>query len=372
MSATAVRDLATTLFGGSSSVSVEDGEAFVTAYAGALSHLRFVDGRTMPSVEVHLWVRELTRIDREAAVAEPSFWWSDDGSAPLGNDDDGERARGFTFPAIYCRHCGRSGWGVALSPANASALDTSDSDIRRGHASKEGRFRPLLLAAREGDAALAAQDADEAVAGNPNLRWFHVARREILTKPPADEAERRDGSVIPVLTHVDADADDSSKKDNCPACQQRDGIRFLGSAIATQLSVAISTLFGSTNLDQSEKKTLVFTDSVQDAAHRAGFVQSRSHSLTVRSMLRHAVGSQATSLDLLADRVIRASRRRRRRSDSASCRPTSRTRTSSSPSGRPGPWPRSRRRFGPGCANASGSTRSSSSAYRPGWAEPSR
>jgi len=130
-----------------------------------------------------------------------------------------------------------------------------------------------------------------------------VSQRRILIAAPVGEAAQ-DGSVLPVLTHVDGDADDDARNDTCPACRQRDGIRFLGSAIATQLSVTLSTLFGSTNLDAREKKTLVFTDSVQDAAHRAGFVQARSHSLTVRSVLREAVGDEARSLDTLADRVI--------------------------------------------------------------------
>ncbi|GAB2776637.1 DEAD/DEAH box helicase [Nocardioides salsibiostraticola] len=297
-----LRDLAETLFP-ASSMSLELRTQFLSAYAGALSHVRKVAGRSMPSVEVHLWVRELTRIDREAVSADPTFWWSDDGSAPLGVDDD-DRSHGSVFPAVYCRHCGRSGWGVALSPADVSTLDTSDTDIRRGHANGEARFRPLLLASREGDQALEDHGTDATQPAFDNLRWFDVNQRRLLAKPPADEQTRRDGSVLPVLTHVDSEADEASKKDFCPACQQRDGIRFLGSAVATQLSVGLSTLFGSVNLDQSEKKTLVFTDSVQDAAHRAGFVQSRSHSLTVRSMLRQAVGDEPRSLDLLAERVI--------------------------------------------------------------------
>lgn len=283
-------------------------ERCVSAYLGALSHVRKVEGRSMPSVELHLWIRELTRIDREAAMS-PAFFWSDDGSAPLGLADEGDSstATGAVFPAVYCRHCGRSGWGVTLSPANSSDLDISDDDIRRDHATGEGRFRALLLARAEGEQALdvaaEAGAAAGAATGVDNLRWFHVAQRQLLAAAPQGEAAQ-DGSVLPVLTHVGVEADDSSRKDQCPACQQRDGIRFLGSAVATQLSVALSTLFGSTNLDATEKKTLVFTDSVQDAAHRAGFVQSRSHSLTVRSVLREAVGGAATSLDMLADRVI--------------------------------------------------------------------
>ena len=76
----------------------------------------------------------------------------------------------------------------------------------------------------------------------------------------------------------------------CPACGAADGIRFLGSAVATQLSVTLSNLFGDKRLDAAEKKALMFTDSVQDAAHRAGFVQARSHSLSLRTALRGALG----------------------------------------------------------------------------------
>ena len=104
--------------------------------------------------------------------------------------------------------------------------------------------------------------------------------------------------MLPVLTLMGPDADEQSTKDFCPACGTADGIRFLGSAVATQLSVTLSNLFGDKNLDPSEKKALMFTDSVQDAAHRAGFVQARSHSLSLRTALRGAIGDGDGELDL--------------------------------------------------------------------------
>ncbi|MDO9354903.1 MAG: hypothetical protein Q7T55_14490, partial [Solirubrobacteraceae bacterium] len=58
-------------------------------YVGVLSHLRADEGRGMPSVELHLWVRELTRLDREAAPA-PAFAWGDDGGIPIDADVDGD------------------------------------------------------------------------------------------------------------------------------------------------------------------------------------------------------------------------------------------------------------------------------------------
>lgn len=286
-----IRDLAHQSFPG---VDPDDAERALAAYVGMLSHLRKEHGRGWPSVELHLWIRELTRIDREAS-GDPVYSWSDDGAVGPVGDEGG--FRGPMLPAIYCRHCGRSGWMLRISPANETDLDLDDEGIRQSHFSGKGRTRPLIHAPGEGDLVLDGADPED------GLRWLHLRTRQMLAKAP-DGADAQDGSVLPVLTHLGVDADEESQKETCPACRQRDGIRFLGSAIATQLSVSLSTIFGSTHLDAVEKKTLVFTDSVQDAAHRAGFVQSRSHSLAVRSMLRAAIGDAAIGLDLLADRVI--------------------------------------------------------------------
>lgn len=256
-----------------------------------LGHVRAVTGRAALSVDVHLWIRELTRIDR-AADSTARFWWGDDGPPVAGLDIEDARP---AFPAVYCRHCGRSGWGVSLAPAGLD-LAADDAAIRRSHAMREGRFRALMYAPAE--AALG-----EATDG---LMWFAVRSRMLLGAPPAeDDPDVRDGWVLPVLTCIGSDAERDSRNDQCPSCGQDDGIRFLGSAIATLLSVSLSTLFGSGELDPAEKKALVFTDSVQDAAHRAGFVQARSHTLTLRAVLREAVSEGPLTLDAIVDEVIR-------------------------------------------------------------------
>ncbi|MFG1918250.1 DEAD/DEAH box helicase [Micromonospora sp. NPDC048898] len=259
-----------------------------------LGHVRAVAGREALALDVHLWVRELTRIDR-AAAATARFRWGDDGPPVAGGDAEDVRP---SFPAIYCRHCGRSGWGVGLAPVGNS-LAVDDDGIRRDHAIKEGRFRPLLYAPAEAAARIEDRERVE------GLVWFSVRNRELLADVAEDDPDLRDGWVLPVLTNVGVDADEQGRKDTCPSCGQEDGIRFLGSAVATLLSVSLSTLFGSPTLDAREKKALVFTDSVQDAAHRAGFVQARSHTLTLRSALRDAVADGALALDALVDEVVR-------------------------------------------------------------------
>jgi ATP-dependent helicase YprA (DUF1998 family) len=278
----------------------EAGGVVLAHLLATLSHVRASFGLEALSVTLHLWVRELTRIDR-TAESSASYRWSDDGVHLSASEDVAP-----SFPAIYCRHCGRSGWGVELAP-EGSSLAVTDTEIRTNHAAKRGRFRALLYAPGEADAAVLGEDAAGPQAGPlEGLRWFHTRQRVLLDSPPADDDPAlREGHVLPVLTHVGTDADALSRDDVCPSCQQHGGIRFLGSAIATLLSVTLSTLFGDPELDAAEKKALVFTDSVQDAAHRAGFVEARSHSLTLRAVLRGALGQAPKTLEELVDQAIR-------------------------------------------------------------------
>ncbi|MGW9183833.1 DEAD/DEAH box helicase [Agromyces sp. NPDC055661] len=260
---------------------------FMVTVLAVLSHIRARQGRGALSIDLHLWLRALTRIDR---VADPiaRFRWSDDGQMLGAEASDLDSAP--AYPAVYCRHCGRSGWGVQLAPVG-TYLDHDDVDIRGNHLHRERGFRALIHAPNE-----ARRAADEPVEG---LRWFHVRDRIILDAPADD-----DTVVLPVLVLTANDVEDRSKDDDCPSCGRADGIRFIGSAVATMLSVAVTTLFGEPALDTAEKKALVFTDSVQDAAHRAGFVQSRSHVFSLRNAVRRAVGTRPANLSKLVELLL--------------------------------------------------------------------
>lgn len=267
----------------------------IAAILAALSHVRLED-RDAVSVEVTMWVREVTRVDR-LATSEALFSWGDDGT--LTSPDVTQTS--VALPAVYCRSCGRSGWGVGLTATGRDLIDKDDV-IRRDHLLGRGRFRALLHA--PGEAALAEERSDEAL---PDLRWLHVPQRTILTRRPAvDDPDLLEGRVLPVRM-LDGDSEEieqRSRRDECPSCGANDSIRFLGSAIATLLSVTLSTLFGDRHLDSREKRALVFTDSVQDAAHRAGFVDHRSHAMSLRAALRGAL-SGPTDLKTWVDEVVR-------------------------------------------------------------------
>ena len=274
-----------------------DWEAFLEAVVAVLGHIRAGLGRGAASVEVHYWLRELTRLDRVADTA-AEFRWSDDG--PVLADDATADVRQ-AFPAIYCRRCGRSGWAVKMAPVGLD-LAADQLTIRRDHAQQIGGVRALIHAPGEADAA---RRDGVAVQG---LRWLSVKERRFLVERPGDnDPDMVNGWVLPVLTLAGDDDDADSKHDVCPSCGTPDAIRFLGSAVATLLSVSLSTLFGAPGLDNREKRALVFTDSVQDAAHRAGFVQSRAHAMTLRSILRQTLqGGELTLEDVIPEAVAQA------------------------------------------------------------------
>src|SRR5699024_7088263 len=289
-------------------------QGFLGQIIAGLSIIRAQQRLAAPTVDVHLWVRALTRIDRIAG-GETEFSWSDDEHLITAETDDwnDNSARG-SFPAIYCRNCGRNGWGIVKSAVGDQlASPNEDKDIRRESVAKNSRFRALISAGSEADRFdLSGGDPEEL---HENLAAFNVRDRDFIAPGrifgtatiPDDLAEAYGaGDILPVLVHQGTDAEEKSKGQYCPACGERDSIRFLGSAVATLLSVSLSTLFGDENLDDHEKESLVVTASVQVASQRAGFVVCRSHALTLRSVIAEAVGDVSTREAVAGQIVSRA------------------------------------------------------------------
>ena len=271
----------------------EAGE-FITHVLSELAHLRarFGEahewhGKKFPGVETQLWVREVSRIDRRVDLdtqGAEMFRWSDDGSTD-----------GNWLPACYCRNCGRSGWMTALTPGD-EFIETEPKKIRGQAITASSRQRPLIDASSEMRTNHKRADDDTSWFG-----WLHLNDAKLHSAAPDEEAE--DQGVVPILTYSGENADEMAKAQRCPSCGKDDSIRYLGSSVATLLSVAISNLFGMNDLDSAEKKSLVFTDSVQDAAHRAGFVQARARTFAFRTRTNFVVDEPVT-LSHLPDLLI--------------------------------------------------------------------
>ena len=304
--ATPLSELATTILGTARLSETAGRRRALATILAALSAIRAgVDGepdRSAVNVEITMWIREITRVDR-LLDSLPTFQWAD--AVTTGSDDAVAR------PALYCRSCGRSGWGIVLAPTGQGEK-ADQTTVRHDRLLGDSHFRALLSAlGEEADyrrrASAGETDLDRIY---PGLRWYSVDTRELLARMPDESAlDTREGRYLPVLVLAgdDKTVADATTQDVCPSCGARDSIRFLGSAVATLLSVSLTTLFGDDALDDTEKRALIFTDSVQDAAHRAGFIDQRSHAMSLRSALRGALGA-ATSLDAWAEAALDAAR----------------------------------------------------------------
>jgi len=231
------------------------------------------------TVQVQLWLRELRHLVQRVS-ATPQFAWASD-STP---------AEGRWLPIAYCRSCGVAGWASYQREAD-NVLQTELSDIGRAwlHAERTCRF----VAAGPGDA------AEELFA-----EWLHVDRLALH----AHGAEGPTGEGW-LQVRVGRDCSDQQKArflHRCPDCDAdgASGLSLLGSRAPSLLSVAISHLFQTGyNLD---KKLLAFTDSVQDASHRASFFAARTYRFNLRTAIQGVLEESGEDLPLVGfpDRLV--------------------------------------------------------------------
>lgn len=215
--------------------------------------------RPLVNVQVQTWVRELSRMMRIVGPNPGFCWWHD---GPV----EAQRL----LPATYCRVCGRAGWMAATTELGDNLAGEAPA-IWRNSARHTSRSKTR---------ALLAANADE-----EGVRYLDPETLELHTMSGNDT----------IAVHVSA-SDEDAANEVCPSCGARNAIRYMGSSVATLLSVGLTTEFGSRVLPDDEKKTLVFTDSVQDAAHRAAFIEGRAFAFNFRSALFRAVRDGRVSL----------------------------------------------------------------------------
>jgi len=225
------------------------------------------------AVDVQLWVREVSRLLREVQCA-PQFRWHDAAAADHGEDP---KPKGHELPAIFCRRCGLSGW-MATQADNSQRLNVNVAAIYSATLERSARVRALLRASPD----------------DPAVRWYDPTQRLL--------AVTRSENAVPVLVNTD---EDDAKANRCPACAELDAIRFLGLRTASLASVSINTIFGSPHVADAERKLLAFTDSVQDASHRASFFAGRTHRINLRTLMAGIIeSSESLSLADLGDELL--------------------------------------------------------------------
>ncbi|HEU5026824.1 MAG TPA: DEAD/DEAH box helicase [Spirillospora sp.] len=260
--------------------------AALARFVALLSEARDPDDADRPflHVETHLWVRSVTRLLR-AVGPRPGFGWYGEAPPPLDTESTVTGAGRELLPAVYCRHCGRSGWAAISPERDPHDLVTDPARIYRSGISEKRLVRPLITATRREVEARAAGEP-----GGPNVLVLEANAQHVRPLDPEKDMENstradfRDVFVLADLSHS-KESNRDAENDRCPACGMEQGTRFLGSGLAALASVAVTELFTGGQLEKRERKTLLFNDSVQDAAHRAGFVANRSYGFSLRLLL---------------------------------------------------------------------------------------
>ncbi|MGW3658095.1 hypothetical protein ACWD6R_21475 [Streptomyces sp. NPDC005151] len=307
-------------------------------------------GRPLLSIEIHHWVRSVSRVLRGVGAARAEFRWDDERIRPLGTpvttptsgpdadaalpepaderpaepagDSAAPPAQTF-LPAIFCRECGRSGW-AALSPeADPAALDLDAGRIRRASVGRDKRRVRNMIAATSAEAYRSAFAREPVRSGSTVMRLDAAGGRLVPLSPEADFEPPRDGSGEPrapkalrdaAFVVVDPTGDRAAEQDRCPACRTVNSIRYLGTGLAALAAASLTQLFtgGELDKDLGEDKTLLFNDSVQDAAHRAGYVASRSYTFSLRSLIARRIDEDTPIAlnDLAADIIEEVADRR--------------------------------------------------------------
>ena len=249
-------------------------ERFVALISHARGRTQSGGLRPLFAVEVQVWIREVTRLLRSVAEM-PRFRWAD---SPAAVDE----TSGLELPSVYCTSCGRSGWMGVVNKAGGQGgaaierlVHDEPADTYRASVQDRTRTRTMI----------------RANPAEPDVLWLDTESGQVVNDDKAGNGGRI-AVLVGGMTGADRSEearDEAAKQQRCPSCGTRDAIRFLGSRVTTLASVGITQMFGSAHVADDERKLLAFTDSVQDASHRAAFFSGRTHRFNLRATISKAL-----------------------------------------------------------------------------------
>ena len=247
--------------------------------------------------QVQLWIRELRRLGRIVHET-PVFCWLDEPSQ-----------ENHSLPTFHCSDCGESGWIALVDPSadskigakgvTGSQLVADPAKIYRDWFGYKGmRSAACVVISPWTDADMASEAAAGTQQTLPPGRDYLCLKSLVLRKEDGPCPLTNDTRRMRVKVNRDTKPDDNHGgatvgNQGCPNCGSKEGVFFIGSQAATLSSLAIDELFGSAL--NSDPKLLAFTDSVQDASHRAGFFSARTFRFTFRTALQHVIDAAATA-----------------------------------------------------------------------------
>jgi DEAD/DEAH box helicase domain-containing protein len=284
-------------------------EQVLIALLALMAHARSDVGLPFVQLRLQLWSRELRRI--VGTLREPGSMPvnGDDGKGlqatppPLlafGDDKPPKDQQQVRLPLVQCRECHGTAWltRMELSHPTDQFVETELQNIYStffGQHAETALLMPWHQGARQSPAGLhldhfkvcrccgrtAALDYRGTCKGcqASNDMLVRVSKPHLLKEVTWDNVNR--------VVH----------EHNCPYCSASSALVVFGARAASLSAVAIHQLFSSR--DNDDRKLLTFSDSVQDATHRAGFFAARTWHNNVRMALTQLLAAQEGALPVL-------------------------------------------------------------------------
>lgn len=276
-------------------VSVDDVVLVIRSLVALVSLARLVgkNDRLLPflNVRMQLWIRELSNM--VATVSRhPRL---------LPNADKKDEDE-LTLPILTCRDCNATAWGAVTEVDRK--VSSSHHKFYRAWFDKSDTVR-LIYPIEE-------DDYEDAIKKHPrHLFTFCQNDKSIFWLDPSTSREAAYHKACPICgadhghlvvwipdtvkDYTNEAGAGAKRSDNCPCCGSVNSMRLFGARAVTLASAMVGHLNSSSaNLDP---KLIAFSDSVQDAAHRAGFMQARGYTYTIRQAVAGLIrdNNRATS-----------------------------------------------------------------------------
>ena len=251
-----------------------------------ISHARTRSGdelRPFLDVHVQLWMRELRRL--LAKVSEDNIEYA------IEADLNESQARHY-LPVVNCRDCGETGWvGILNERYNMTMVNLETFyNLFFSHDSKIKMVYPY--------------DGKIIPSGMSPARLCTNCLQLDLGEGDATCSSCGEKSIPVIYPRNNIIEMNKQKQYICPFCESRHGLSLMGLRSATAISAQVSQLYSSKFND--DKKLLAFSDNVQDAAHRAGFFNSRTWRFGLRGAIQRFALDEGRdlTLDEFQDRFV--------------------------------------------------------------------
>jgi DEAD/DEAH box helicase domain-containing protein len=287
-------------------------ELALLALLSLMAHARTEHNRPFVQLRLQLWSRELRRI--VGTLSEPSALMREQEVDLEGHGAQSQRPPLLSFhddqppkdqqqvrlPLVQCRECHGTAWLTRME-AGGITDQSVETDLQAVYSAffSHHAETALLLPWQQGKPMSPAGMA---------LTHFRVCR-DCGHTAPVDNHQPCKGCQASLEAQVRVSRPHQLKEvrranvkrvihqHDCPYCAAKSALVVFGARAASLSAVAIHQLFSSR--DNDDRKLLTFSDSVQDATHRAGFFAARTWQNNVRMALTQLLESHPAPIGVL-------------------------------------------------------------------------